>query len=473
MYPMSKSLTACLFLGLFGAGNVWSADWQVAKSVTLGEVYTDNVDLEHENKKSEWITTVTPNISLQAKGARANLDLTASLEANTISGASDSITPRLGANADAEIIKDFVFIDTSANITQNTVDAFSPSGVDSLNSTENTTNTYNYNISPYFIQRFKGAAEVTGRYTYNYQLNSNADVDDSSSQAVMLGVNSGSDFTQLTWGSTVDYKDSNSDTAGSELLSADANVGYKLNRSWQLQSSLGYEWNEFNTSVRDSSDGAQWSVSAVWTPTNRTSLNIGYGDRFFGSTPTLDFTHRSRKSLFTASYSRELTDSATLLSQQNAFSATDAFGEPIDPITGDPLPVSNSTLNVTDGVFVDEQFQLAYTLTGKRSTFTMGGSHSTQRFEDGRSSETLQQYNVGLTRKLSRMSDANLGVTVSQQSRESSEDTTTINYDLGVTRKVGVDGKFKLSYRLIDSSSDDIINDYQENRLQFSYTMSL
>ncbi|SIS47583.1 TIGR03016 family PEP-CTERM system-associated outer membrane protein [Neptunomonas antarctica] len=473
MYPRSKSVTACLFLGLFGAENVLSADWQISKSITLAEVFTDNVDLEHDNKNSEWITTVTPNISVQANGARANLSLTGSLEANTGGGGSNSINPRLGASADAEVIEDFVFIDTSANITQNTVDAFSPSGVDSLNSTENTTNTYNYNISPYFTQRFKGAAEVTGRYTYNYQLNSSADVDDSSSQAVMLGVNSGSDFTQFTWGSTVNYKDSNSDTTGSELLSAGANFGYKLNRSWQLQSSLGYEWNEIDTNIRDSSNGTQWSLAAVWTPTTRTSLSIGYGDRFFGSTPTLDFSHRSRKSVFTASYSRELTDSATLLSQQDAFSTTDAFGEPIDPITGDPLPVSNSTINVTDGVFVDERFDLAYTLTGKRSTFRVGGSHSTQRFEDGRSDEILQEYNVGLTRQLSRTLDANLGVTVSQQSRESSEDTTTINYDLGVTRKVGVDGKFNLSYRLIDSSSDDITNDYQENRLQFSYTMSL
>ncbi len=472
---MSRKLNNVLALGALLGGavsvSVSAADWKSTKSVTLSEIYTDNADLSHDQQRSELITTVTPNLSLQGKGGRANLTLNASLEANNSSGSSSSFNPRLGANADVELVEDFLFVDASANITQNTIDAFRPSGTDRLNDTENTTNTYNYQISPHFTQRYKGVAELTGRYTHNYQLNSDNDVGDSSSQAFVLSVNNGTDFTQITWGGALNYKDSGGDSS-SELLSTDANLGYKFNRSWQVRGSTGFEWNEFDTQRTDN-DGVRWDVSAVWTPSSRTSLNIGYGDRFFGSTPTLDFTHRSRRSLFSASYSRELTDSASLLSEQNAFNTTNAAGQAIDPITGDPLPLTNSTFNIADGVFVNEKFQLSYTLTGKRSSLTVGASHSIQKFESGQADETLEKYNASASRRLSSVLDMDLGYVLSRQQREGNDDAITSEYSAGLARKLGKDSRLKFTYRFIDRESDDLTNDYQENRLQLSFTTTL
>lgn len=470
---LDKKLVICVLVsGHFATTSVYSADWQVKKSLTVSEVYTDNADLSHDNKKSEFIATVTPNISLQGNGARANVSVNASLEANSAEGEGDAINPRLGANADAELLEDFFFIDASVNITQNTVDAFRPSGTDTLSNTSNTTNTYNYNISPYFTQRFKGFAEVVGRYSYNNQLNSNNNASDSDSQSFELNINSGDDFQRLTWGGTVNYKDSGSDNTSSELLSTDVNLGYRVNRVWNLRGSAGFESNDFE-STRSENDGSRWSMSAIWTPNNRTSLNIGYGDRFFGSVPTLDFSHRSRRSLLTASYSRELTDSASLLSQQNAFQTTDAFGNPIDPITGDPLPLTNSTTNITEGLFVNERFQLSYTLTGKRSSVMVGGSHSVQIYEDGRADETLEKYNISLNRRLSRVLEADVGYSLSQQSRTGNADAVTSEYNVGLTSQIGVDSNLSFTYRLIDRESQDLSNDYQENRLQLSFTTSL
>ncbi|BBB28747.1 TIGR03016 family PEP-CTERM system-associated outer membrane protein [Neptunomonas japonica] len=472
---MSRKLNNVLALGALLGGAVSvsasAADWTSTKSVTLSEIYTDNADLSHDQQKSELITTITPNLSLQGKGGRANLTLNASLEVNNSSGASSSFNPRLGADGDVEILEDFLFVDASANITQNTIDAFRPSGTDRLSDTDNTTNTYNYQLSPHFTQRYKGVAELTGRYTYNYQLNSDNDVGDSSSQAFVLSLDNGTDFTQLTWGGTLNYKDSGGDSS-SELLSTDASLGYKFNRSWQVRGSTGFEWNEFDTQ-RSDNDGVRWDVSAIWTPSSRTSLNIGYGDRFFGSTPTLDFTHRSRRSLFSASYSRELTDSASLLSEQSAFNTTNAAGQAIDPITGDPLPLTNSTFNIADGVFVNEKFQLSYTLTGKRSSLTVGASHSIQKFESGRTDETLEKYNASASRRLSSVLDVDLGYVLSRQQRDGDEDAITSEYSAGLARKLGKDSRLKLTYRFIDRESDDLTNDYQENRLQLSFTTSL
>lgn len=470
---LDKKLAICIFVGgHFATTNAFSADWRVTKSLTVSEAYTDNADLSHDNKKSEFITTLTPNISLQGNGAKANVSLNASLEANSLGGEGDAINPRLGANADAELLEDFLYIDASVNIIQNTVDAFSPSGRDALSNTNNTTNTYNYQLSPYFTQRYKGIAEVIGRYTYNNQLNSNNTASDSDSQSLELNVNSGEDFQRLTWGGAVNYKDSGSDNTSSELLSTDVSLGYRFNRLWSVSSSVGVESNDFE-STRGANDGSRWSTSVVLTPNDRTSLNIGYGNRFFGSVPTLDFSHRSRRSLLTASYSRELTDAASLLSQQSAFQTTDAFGEPIDPITGDPLPLTNSTTNITEGLFVNELLKLSYTLTGKRSSITVDGSHSVQIYEDGRADETLQKYNVSVNRRLSSILAVDAGYSLSQQQRDGNDDALTTEYNLGLTRKIGVDSNLRFTYRLTDRESDDLTNDYQENRLQLSFTTNL
>lgn len=467
-----KALFCICVSGYIFAPNVLAAEWRIAKSLTVSEIYTDNVDLTHDQKKSDLITTLTPNISLSGKGARANVSMNASLQANSLGGGADALNPRLGANADAELLEGFVFMDASVNITQNTIDAFRPSGTDRLSNTNNTTNTYNYQISPYFTHRFKGLAEVIGRYTINYQLNSDDAASDSTSQDVSLSLNSGSDFTRLTWGGDISYQDSGSDNSNSELLSADLNFGYKFNRAWSVRSSAGVEWNDYET-TRNENDGIRWTMSTIWTPNSRTSLNIGYGGRFFGSLPTLDFSHRSRRSLFTASYSRVLTDASRLLSQQSAFQTTDAFGEPIEPTNTDSLPLTNSTVNITEGLFVNEQLKLSYTLTGKRGSITVGGSHSIQKYENGRTDETLQEYNISMNRRLSSILAVNGGYSLSQQQRAGNSDALTNEYNLGLTHKIGVDSSLQIKYVLTDRESEDLTNDYQENRLQLSFTTRL
>lgn len=462
-----KIFLFCVLLsGYSTASYVHSADWKGDTSLTVSEIYTDNKELTHSNTTSEFITTIAPSISLNGDGAKADVVLNASLEANSSSDG-DAFNPRLGAKADAEIFEDLFFIDASANITQNTIDAFSPSGVDSLSNSNNTTNTYNYQISPYLSHRFKGLAEVVGRYTYNYQLNSDSDVGDTNTQKFVLNLKNGTDFTRLTWGAAFNYSDSGSDETDSELLATDVSLGYRFNQDWRVTSSIGIESNDFESS-REENDGTRWSMAAIWTPTSKTSLNIGYGDRFFGSVPTFDFSHRSRRSLITASYSRELTDSAELLSQQRAFQTEDFFGNPIDPV-----PLSNSTINITKGVFVNEALSLSYTLTGKRSSLTLAGSHSVQKYEDGRPDETLEKYNVSMTRKLSRKLETVAGYSLSQQQRIGTADAVTAEYSLGVTRKLSADSDLKLTYRLVDRESDDLSNDYKENRLQLSFKSSL
>lgn len=459
--------------GLVVAQTATAAEWTVNKRVTVSEVFTDNVELERNNKQSEWITTLTPHVSVSGKGAGAELNLNASLEANTLDGAAESVNPRVGASGKAELIEDWVYLDGAVNILQNTVDAFSNTGSDLLNRTGNTTNTYNYEISPYLSHSFGSTADVIAQYTFNHQSNSSDQVSDSDRHEISLGISSGDDFQTLIWGADVNYKDTDASNnfSSSEQTSADLTLGYQLSRQWLVRGSVGQEWNSYSSN-RSENDGSRWSLSTTWTPSPRTTLVVGFGNRFFGSVPSLDFTHRSKRSIFTASYSKTLTDTATLLGEQNAFQTTDAFGNPIDPITGDPLP-NGTNFNLTDGLFVSERLRLGYTLVGRRSSLNLSASWSQQDYEDSRPNEIVEQYSVNFTRSLSPQLELDAGVTWSQQDRSGASESETLTYNLGLSRDVGSDGQLRFVYRMTDKDSDTLINDYQENRLQLSFTKSL
>lgn len=57
--------------GVMASQAVTAAEWTVNKRVSVSEIFTDNIDLEHSNPQSEWITTLTPHLSLSGKGAGA------------------------------------------------------------------------------------------------------------------------------------------------------------------------------------------------------------------------------------------------------------------------------------------------------------------------------------------------------------------------------------------------------------------
>ena len=124
-------------------------------------------------------------------------------------------------------------------------------------------------------------------------------------------------------------------------------------------------------------------------------------------------------------------------------------------------------------MFVNEAFKLSYTLVGKRSSITVGANHSIQKYEDGRAEETLETYDISMNRTISRKLVADVGYSLSQQQREGSVDAITAQYSLGVTRKLSADSNLVLTYSLIDRESDDLNNDYQENRLQLSFSTKL
>ena len=445
-----------------------AAEWTRSASISAGAVYSDNVNLSSTGEESELTPTLTPSVSLHGKGGRARLDLTGALEINGQGGNNDSINPRLQANANAELYERFAFIDLAATATQNAIEPLDISGIDNLSNSSNRTTTYNYRINPYLKSRFKGIADTELRYTYNELNHSENSVNDTSSEEFSLAIDSGPEFADWSWGVNASDKTTDNDLGEvSQLSSVDLRLGYQINRRWQINGSVGTESNDF-ASVQSNRDGSRWDIGARWTPSARTELDFGMGERFFGTTKRLSLTHRSKRSVLSASFTTELTDSTTLLSNQVVFFVTDPFGQPIlDPVTGDPFLITANLPTIGVSTFVDERLTLSYSLKGRRTTFTLSGDMSDQTYQDSTREVSTMGLGATLRRTLSGTVSADISLNWDQQeeSGTGNRESDIWRLQAGVNRQLGQKTNLRFNYSLTDRDSNQGGQDYQENRL--------
>jgi hypothetical protein len=478
------------------AGSVSAAEWSTSAGVAPAIVYTDNVCLSSDNEKGEWIGRVTPDVSIVGNGNKANVSLNAAVEVNSLSdsdledrecegglgyGDREQFAPAGNAAADAVLIEDWLYIDANASAFQNSITPYASGGGDSLDRTGNTNTTYRYSVSPYIQRRFKDLADLTLRYTYDDQYNSSDLVGDSTEDSAQLNLASGTSFSPVSMGIRGDYskveysgsrgRDFDSDN---ELKSAQFNLGYQLDRTWQVNGYYGREWNDF-VSTRDDIDGDFWDAGLRWTPNSRTTVDAGTGDRFFGSTPRFSVNYRHKRSVLTASYRKDITYDRNIRTLAEA------------PVGGNPTTLSNSPI-------LDERFILGYAYEGRRSGFGISAGHSDQtrlgsprpiseelNFSESKFTDVSMRVNRSISRKLSLSG----GIGWERREPKKSTDTFGEDYDtwranFGVQRQLGENTSLSFDYQYTDRQPNEtttqpgnFFNEYTENRFTLTLRVAL
>lgn len=436
-----------------------AADWELSKSVSVSGIYTDNVRLDEQDKKGEFITFVTPSFSVQGKGGRANIDLSGSLRFNKGGSNSGSVTPSLRGNGTVEMVPHRFFVEGSASIARTAINPFGRIGVDDLNNTGNTTTSMQFSVSPYYEERIKGVGNLGARYQATGTLFSGSGGQQSTSHSFNVSLTSGPEFTHLNWGLLGSHRITAFENEGSNRTqtSTDATLGYRFNRQWAVDGLVGREWNDV-PSTRNNNGGLRWSLNTTWTPNLRTTVRIGYGDRYFGSTPTLDISYRRRNATLTASYSKVLTDANTEL-QTLA----------IDPVTGTVFPVA--ILN--NDFFIDERFTGTLTLQGKRTTVDFSATHSRQAYQNRPERSELAKLGVSASRSLSGRVSLNTSLNWYQQDESTTQSAQIWQGRLGMSVKTGPKSSLSVSYSYNQRDDDTPGESYEENRVSATFTLSL
>ena len=487
--PMCRRLVMASLC--FWAVGVEAEAWQTQASLSVSEVYSDNVCLEANNPQSDLVTTVTPGLSIEgSNGARASLDLELALELNSLSDQdacgsgndedTDTANPQLQALGSLELVENFINVDATAHVQQNKVDPFRAAGDSSLNRTDNHNTSYDYSVSPYMTWRVSNVAQVNLRYTYDGQENSVQAVGNSDSQSLQLQLtNTGAD--KFTWAldgdyQTVDYQEDSS-ASDDKLSSANVSLAYQFSRKWQLNGSTGRDFNEFDSADAEI-DGTRWDMGLAWTPNDRTSVELGSGNRYFGNTPRLNISHRLKRSELSASYSKTLTYTRALRNDQIVLPVIDASGNPINLSNGEPLLISTNLTTLTRSPVVDERWQLAYRLQGRRTSLNINAVGSTQLGEEDNQESEFLTYSLGLDRRLARDLSANIQLSMSSSQTQSDNsnqpaDTDTKRLYLGLQRELGQYTSLSFNYTLTDRNSLQAEDTYKENRLSVSLQVAL
>jgi hypothetical protein len=473
--------------------------FNAAASVTPGIFYTDNVCLSNTDKKEslDWsgVGLLTPSGSISSEGSRAKFSMNGSVQFNSLTDSKlkdegcrggfnsdrEQFAPNINATGSGVLIEDWVNVSAFATANQNQVSPFVGGANDTLNRNGNTNTFYSYSVSPVISRRLKGTAKYNIRYTYNEVINTQDTVSDSNSSAWAANL-ANDKSSQVSWNllgnyRKVQYSESNivnvntgqvgQPRQDTELKSAGLQLGYQIDRRWQVTAGTGWEWNDFQTFNDDNTGGSTWDFGARWTPTSRTSASLGMTDRFYGKAPRLNISHKRKRSQFNASYNKSITFSNDISTQQDLLN---------------PNYVNNYAVN-SNGPILDERFTLGYAYTGRRATLGLSGNHSDQTQEDNGQQSTFQGLALSVSPQLSRV----YSVSGTMSWNESSSSTFNGNPNIvdfangseswissvTVGRPLNSRARLSVNYQYTDQQSDSAFGGYQENRVMATVNISL
>lgn len=382
---VSTPVTMAVILGGSGfAPMVQAADWMLAPGITVEQVYTDNANLDSEGL-SESITRVSPRISAHREGARAKLDLRYAPQYRHYwqETQSDTVVHFLRADGEVELYENHLFVDGWASADQHTLNNGGKTGIDSLTGTNELTQAYTAGISPYYTTRLGPYMAAEARYGLNRVYYADTDQGSSTGQRVDLVLGSGEFIKVLPWQlhleeSRIDYDNlENAD----QIRRARAEVNYQLNRAWALSTTLGYE--EYDLAVNADRNGEIWSVGFIYTPTARTRLAAGLGERFFGTDYYLHFSQRSKRIVWNANYERDLVSARDEVLGDSLFARQDEFGNLVrDPVLSSPVTTANTGASLTESYFLSDKFTTTFTLATERSKFNLSAAYTEREYEN-------------------------------------------------------------------------------------------
>ena len=300
-------------------------DWRFEPYLNASSTYTDNVKQSSNNPQDALILTATPGFYLRSEGSRrvqASLQYGLTGVERFGGDQKNDLYHNLNAVGKAELVKDFLFIDGNANISQQLISLLgSPADATTNNSNRTTVGTYL--ISPYIQQRLGTFAFAQVRYTASGAIFQNNVAPNANSNAIAASLNSGTRFTDLSWGLNYSLRKIQNRNAANSTYNTDvtferasATVGYALSRHFRVFGTYGQDWNDYFSTTGTS--GAFYSAGVGWAPTRRTSVEASAGERYFGRTFSLSGSHRTRLTRWRVGYSEDVSDISQQFLQQSS-----------------------------------------------------------------------------------------------------------------------------------------------------------
>ncbi len=292
------------------------ADIKLAPALDLRETYSDNPGLQAGDlARPQFITEVSPSLRVAADGPR--LKGVATLTEHLFAFSGDRIDDtnqssfQFQGQGKANLVNDLLYVDGNAMIGQQTISPFAPPANTNAYSSANRARIRTWSISPYLKQRLGHAASGELRYTHDAVSSPTNGFGDSHGDAVALTAGSNSDTQRrLGWNLRASRQDVQF-SQGSQTKTREENlaatVSLRSSERFKVNLSGGYDSYSFNAEGTPNA-GRSYSAGFTWTPSARTSIDASAGRRYYGNSYALNASHRSRRTVWIATYSDAITN---------------------------------------------------------------------------------------------------------------------------------------------------------------------
>jgi uncharacterized protein (PEP-CTERM system associated) len=402
---------ATMFVFTALADSARSGEWLISPSIQLAETFTDNVTLAPEDQESDFVTTISPGVSVRGNGARLQTGLDYRLDRLIFAGDTDRnrVDHDLRATASAELVEEMAFVDARASVNRQFASNTGAFSVSNVNTTGNRRTVQIYSLSPSLYHHFGNWADSESRYTLDRVEIGGEDVANTFTNRGSFTLDSGTRFGRLGWTVTLDARrtqrstdDPLVDDTTTERQLADAEFQYVFNEYLTMLASGGYEKIDDQT-LRERPDGAIWSVGVELHPGPRSSLRVTYGDRFETKILTVDATYEPNpRTTLSAQFFESIETSQRGLAQDLSFIVVDELGRLIDTRTGLPFVAGDPAFSLTTAAFRRERFSaFVRSVLGRNSLFVEGFNETREREATG-VEQTVFGGTLNFTRRLSR-----------------------------------------------------------------------
>lgn len=280
-----------------------AADWKYGISGSASVTATDNAALRPPGQeRGDLILTLTPGFRASREGAnlRANVNYQPTALFYTQGTSSSRLINTLNAFGRAEGFDKRLFVDATANISQQFLSPFGPRPLALTTDTSNRTTVQTYGLSPGFRGTFGNGMPYSLVNSATWTLPgegargfSNFTVARLASAPARVGWDLEANRRTLSFPDQPDL--TNSLYRGRLIWTVDPQL--------RLYGSGGYETN--NYTLTDQS-GAIYGGGLDWTPTPRTTVTGNYEQRFFGPSYLASIAHRTPLSTWSLLANRTL-----------------------------------------------------------------------------------------------------------------------------------------------------------------------
>lgn len=469
----------------------------IVPRVSVTETLTDNVRLSRDRKQTDLVTEISPGIRINVEGARVKgyFDYALNGVVHAKNSSSSSTQNALNTLGTLEAVDNLAFVDFSGSISQQAVSAFGTQSTDNTSINANRTEVSSYRISPYVRGRLGDTSNYEARYSRAMTSSNAAAASDVTTVDGLVKISGASAFRNLGW--LADASRQRVDFNAGRLTEADRlslGLSYAITPQLNVSANAGREANNYTSFNKRSSSTSGFGVN--WSPSETTRLSASRDHRSFGEAHRLIFEHRTARTAWRFSDSRDVSATPNQTGIGSLGSVSDLLFSQFASIEPDPVlrarlvdaflqanGISPNAVAInsflTSALSLLRRQDLSFALLGVRDTITFLASRSETRrldkistvVDDLNASSVVHQrgFTVNYAHRLTP--DYSLGVLASQQNTSGSsslQDLRLRSLNVNVTGKVGKLAAVSVGLRRVVSSGT---TPYEETALLGGLTL--